>query len=81
MLFTTSISPSSLPASQATLKPPDMQAISGQKPGTAAERFRTSASAVDVSQAEGGKSGGWRGDGYTSGDPTVQIWKDHKVPQ
>lgn len=38
-----------------------MQAISGQKPGTAAERFRTSASAVDVSQAEGGKSGGVEG--------------------
>lgn len=50
-------SPSSLTASQATLKPPNMQAISGQKPETAAERFIMSASAVDVSQAEEGKGG------------------------
>lgn len=57
-----------------------MQAISGQKPGTAAERFIMSASAVDVSQAEGGRGGG-RDHRYTSdsSDPTAQIWKEQSA--
>lgn len=74
-------SPSSLAASQATLKPPNMQAISGQKPGTAAERFIMSASAVDVSQAEGGEGAGGITDtpATDSGDPTAQIWKEQST--
>lgn len=67
-------SPSSLVASQATLKPLDMQAISGQKPGTAAERFIMSASAVGVSQAKEG----WGREGSPTHQQPTAVTQKHK---